>query len=534
MRETRCRTSRISLQRALLGALVGGFSLSAMAGVSVNPRGLGQVLLYPYFTANAGNDTYIVLTNTTNRGKAVKVRFREARNGKDVLSLNLYLSPYDVWTAAVFSLDAFGPANLLTRDTTCTVPALRDNASLQQLADGTRYTPFRNFQYSGSNNDQGTTRLGRTREGFVEVIEMGELAEGIAPTQVLEEITHATPTGIPNTGMPSNCARPIANWFGLAGAWADNSGNRQRDIAAPGGGLYGTAQIINVGNGTLHAYAATAIEGFYGGSAPAGGLHTAPGNALPDLTSASDGSATVASQASLDDGTTITSHWTAGTADAVSAVLMQDKIINDFDTESAIGAATEWLQVFPTKPYYTDFIAEARLPFSDPFRDDGKSCEPVKFQFYDREEQPMPIPDVCVVDFLCGPPPIRPTAESESLCYAAQMVSFNQEITLVDSQTRSPTAIFGSDGALNAVPRILSRGPPADRGWLELRMLNPQVPNPAGARTLQSLEGDTYYGLPVIGFAAMNFINSNAQPGRVANYSGAVPHRGVVRVTRGR
>lgn len=534
MHESMCRVSRNRLQRALLGALVGGCSLSAVAGVSVNPRGLGQVLLYPYFTVNSGNDTYLTVTNTTNRGKAVKVRFREARNGKDVLSLNLYLSPYDVWTAAVFSLDANGPANLLTRDTTCTVPALRGNASLQQLPDGTRYTPFRNFEYSGSNNDQGGTRLSRAREGFLEVIEMGELVGGIAPTQVLEEITHVPVPGTPNTGMPLNCALPIANWFGLAGAWAENSGNRQRDITAPSGGLYGAAQIINVGNGTLHAYAATAIDGFYGGSAPAGGLHTAPGDARPDLTSASDGSGMVASLASLGDGTTITSHWTAGTADAVSAVLMQDKVINDFDTESAIGAATEWLQVFPTKAYYTDSFSVASLPFSDPFRDDGKSCEPVKFQFYDREEQPMPGPDVCVVDFLCGPPPIRPTAEAESLCYVAQVVSFNQAITPIDSQTGSRTAIFGSDGALDVVPRALSEGPPADRGWLELRMLNPLASNPVGARTLRSIEGDTYFGLPLIGVAAMNFVNSNAQPGRVANYSGAVPHRSIVRVTRGR
>ena len=72
--------------------------------VYLNPRGMGQVLLYPYYTVNAHQNTLISVANATDIGKVVNLRFREGYNGRDVLNFNVYLSPYDVWTAAVFDL----------------------------------------------------------------------------------------------------------------------------------------------------------------------------------------------------------------------------------------------------------------------------------------------------------------------------------------------------------------------------------------------------------------------------------------------
>ena len=89
------RHSLIIMAVAALGLL----STSAMA-VMLNPRGTGQVLIYPYYTVNGGNTTLMSVINTTAQGKAMKVRFHEAYNGRTVLNFNLYLSPFDVWTAA--------------------------------------------------------------------------------------------------------------------------------------------------------------------------------------------------------------------------------------------------------------------------------------------------------------------------------------------------------------------------------------------------------------------------------------------------
>ncbi len=528
------RTSRVTrngLRTALAAMLAAINAAPTAAAVTVNPRGVGQVLLFPYYTVNGGHDTYVSVTNTTNRGKAVKVRFREARNGRDDLSFNVYLSPYDVWTAALVSLDATGPATLITRDTSCTVPAIRTNPLLQVLPDGTRYVSFRNFNYTGSSNDDGGASLARTREGFLEVIEMGELAAGTASTQVLEEVSQVTPSGTPNSGVPMNCSLPLSDWDSTTGAWSDGSGNRQADIGRPSGGLYGTAQIINVADGTLHAYAATAIEGFYGGTAPAGALHTSPGSTAPNLASASVGAATIESLVVLDDGTPVLSHWDAGTADAVSAVLMQESFGNEFDTERSIGASTEWVVTFPTKAYYSGSGVTPALPFSDPFVGDGKACELTTPVARDRDAfrtgPPLhPCDEVC----FAAPPPEPPyVIPPGDVCFAAQVIAVGQQIAGIDPLHQTPSAIFGSDASAPLQPR--SGGVTSDRGVLTLGL--PAVDGGGRAiHRLTSLEGDTYFGLPLIGFGATRYVNGNAQPGKLANYSGSVPLRGSVRIDR--
>jgi len=74
--------------------------------VNLNPDGLGQALIYPYYTvrtADGGNafNTYLSVVNTAAQAKAVRLRVREGRAGKPVLDFNLYLGPNDVWTAAM-------------------------------------------------------------------------------------------------------------------------------------------------------------------------------------------------------------------------------------------------------------------------------------------------------------------------------------------------------------------------------------------------------------------------------------------------
>ena len=94
---------RKSLYAALAGIGALGATGAAQA-VNVNPDGLGQALIYPYYTTQGTNAPYnslLSVVNSTNSGKVVKVRFLEGRNSKEVLDFNLWLSPKDVWTAAV-------------------------------------------------------------------------------------------------------------------------------------------------------------------------------------------------------------------------------------------------------------------------------------------------------------------------------------------------------------------------------------------------------------------------------------------------
>lgn len=99
---------------------------SAHAAMYVNPEGTGQVLLFPYYNAENGNETSIHIVNTTNDAKAVKVRIMEYANSQEVLDFNLYMSAEDHFSFTIFEDPNGTGGALITRDNTCTVPALGD------------------------------------------------------------------------------------------------------------------------------------------------------------------------------------------------------------------------------------------------------------------------------------------------------------------------------------------------------------------------------------------------------------------------
>ena len=67
----------------------------------INDLGTGETLLFPFYTAENGNNTLINIANATNDHKAVKVRMIEAQNSQEVLDFNLYLSPQDHFSFAI-------------------------------------------------------------------------------------------------------------------------------------------------------------------------------------------------------------------------------------------------------------------------------------------------------------------------------------------------------------------------------------------------------------------------------------------------
>src|SRR5689334_9263269 len=117
-------------KKSLCVALAGVGALGAVGAaqaVNLNPDGLGQVLIYPYYTTRndaAGNafNSLLSVVNTTASVKAVKVRFLEGKNSLEVLDFNLFLSAADVWTAALTAMGA--GAGITTTDKSCTLPAI--------------------------------------------------------------------------------------------------------------------------------------------------------------------------------------------------------------------------------------------------------------------------------------------------------------------------------------------------------------------------------------------------------------------------
>ena len=106
-----------------LAALTSACIALPAQALHLSANGSGQVLLFPYYTVNSDNQTLISIVNSTDRGKATRLFFREGRNSRVAMELSIYLAPYDVWTASVFSIEQSGAANIVTNDNSCTVPA---------------------------------------------------------------------------------------------------------------------------------------------------------------------------------------------------------------------------------------------------------------------------------------------------------------------------------------------------------------------------------------------------------------------------
>ncbi len=214
---------RNNLTAAVLAGLAGIAGIASTAhAVNINPDGLGQVLIYSYYTTNDGNQTILSVVNTTEEVKAIKVRFLEGYNSREVLDFNLYLSPKDVWVAAI--TDKAGTPTLLIPDNSCTVPYLY---GIGEEEYGMGVQEFLLYAYTGDNADGGPTDIARATEGYFEVIEMGTITNesARAPGTLGEDdpgrmgsATAATHVLLEDgSEVPASCDQLVRNWTDYEG-----------------------------------------------------------------------------------------------------------------------------------------------------------------------------------------------------------------------------------------------------------------------------------------------------------------------------
>ncbi|MEO7325876.1 MAG: hypothetical protein ABIW82_13710 [Dokdonella sp.] len=473
-------------------------ALSAMlastpaSALSLNPRGLGQVLLFPYYTVNKNQDTLLSVINTSEHGKVAKVRFLEGYNGRSVLEFFVFLSAHDVWTATLGQAAADGGAKIVTHDASCIYPHVDESGNDMRVQG----IAFRPFAYA-SISDGGPTSIARTREGHFEIVADGDIIPG-SPTDL--RVSHVQ-NGTPGGGRPSGCD-----------ALPGNFGN---DLVTPTSGLAGSATIINVGEGTFFAYNAQAISGFT--SVPF--TSTSAGSQSADtLAQANTGDSNIAGAAAVASvpagaDATLELGYTRG-VDAVSAVLMADSLYNEYLVADGLGANTDWIVTFPTKKFYADPFVVPQAPLA-PFveRFNAHSNVLVVGDLYDQEEFHLTTgipPEGC--GFLC------PSFVALQFPYEVNVLSF-----LRRGNAGDPSGVVGSQLATNVV--LFNNAPYGDAGWLRINLNSSDEPHslPGG----MSAAGKRYFlhGLPAAGFMTYAVINGNAAPGKLANYSGAFTHR---------
>lgn len=467
-----------SLSKAVALAATLGAAASAHA-VNVDQNGLGQVLLYPIYTAEEGNVTAVHVTNTTNAFKAVKVRFVEGMNSQEVLDFNLYLSPNDVWTGGVVQT-ATGAA-LVTQDNSCTAGAL--------ATDG---QPFVTFLFDGSypgSLPDSVSSAARTRVGHLEVIEMGE----VDPALVLSgTVTAGAAIRHGANGVPGNCEAVRAAW-NTGGVWLNDATAGMR---APTGGLYGSSTVVNVEAGTEFGVEVTALANFSTNQ-----IHAQPGDLDPSLNNSQ-------LTATFPNGT---SRLYAEGIDAVSAVLMKESIKNDFAYGAGLNAQTDFVVTFPTKVLYVNnggTVAgnvytpnAATPPFTAAWNvDTSRACETINVSYYDREERTQQLS----VNQISPRPP---QAQGIALCYETNVFSIGDSKVIGGEFVRTQLNLDSS----------------FQTGWLNINLTGT-------GRQLQDDNGDvTHNGLPAIGFAATAIQNGDVG-GLLSNYAGAYTHKATATV----
>jgi hypothetical protein len=262
------------------------FKSSSLA-VHLNHDRTGQVVLLPYYTVNSNFVTNFTVTNTSGKYKAIRVRLLDSRIGADLLNINLYLSPYDVWNATLRKNSTTGLPNLVTEDASCTYP---DKATLQAGVD------LENSYNSTTDQD--------LMEGYVEIIEMGDIADGPgsaddgglyaeidisgAANGVINNVAgdRSITSGLrhDSAGQPADCSVVADAWEAGALSTVDINGfesgslsdeglaqdngdpslpydeSQNAGLVAPSGGISVYGIMINVATGAAFVQEGTAID----------------------------------------------------------------------------------------------------------------------------------------------------------------------------------------------------------------------------------------------------------------------------------
>ena len=452
----------------LLIILMSGFYSEKSASVQISHNGLGEVLVYPYYTVNNDLNTLYSIVNTTDQPKAISVRFQEGEFGYDVLSYHIYLDAYDVWAGALVATEStiaghVGESSVvhLTSDDSC-APFL--------VKEGQEFLPFMIDLDPTFNND-----MSRSREGQLKVIEMGVLTGEAADAVNQNNVGH------------DGCVSILADW-------ADNGVWDLDDLAEPTGGLMGSATLVNVAEGLALSYDATALQNFW----EEGGVHTEPGSPEPNLSSAFP-----QSSVQLDNGELEVAEWENG-YEAVSAVFMSTYIYNEYVLDSVINGQSEWVLSFPTKKYHTMPGSSVTPPLTVNWNGLA-SCHEYEQSIYDREEQL----EVLTVGGVTRPPP----PPSPALCFSSNVVEFQlpgEQTIRLSSEILGSKNNTGYTSPANAV---------IESGWAVFSFTD------FSYRMTPSNDASVVLGLPVTGFAVQQFTNAGAAEGLLAQYGSLFMHK---------
>ena len=366
---------------AVLGA-------SDATSFALSEGGTGHNLVVPYFSAQNGNMTVLHLVNTdTQNGKAVKVRFRGAANSDDLMDFQVFLSPQDVFTAAV-TQGANGVLQLASSDNTCTLPRL-NSAPNQATPDGAKAANAVGY-FNGTTARlnpklSAEARASGSREGYVEIFNMADIPSASVYGGTTDAQSALYKTIKHNAAGVAACDSAVLNPAVLTTDWTDEADAASRGLASPTTGLMGDWYIMNVPQTTTFSGAATALTAVNAGAAARGNYVLFPQRATPVAVATANqvtadplfrtvnvgleknaaGAVTGGTfnnpviRAGLYDLPDMSTPYFGALSDtqpltqaqALSVALAQGSVINQYANDLSISGKTDWVFSMPTRRY---------------------------------------------------------------------------------------------------------------------------------------------------------------------------------------
>lgn len=487
----------ISVAAGILG-IVG--VISSAQAVHVNPDGTGQVLVFPYFNGKGGYVTNVNIVNSTDQTKAVKIRFREGRNSNDVLDFNIYMSPEDVWTGTVkngVNADGKAVGVLSTTDRTCTLPALAscDDGKCEATV------PFSGFGVYKDVTQEDT------KEGYIEVIEMGVVEDPVVKKGVLH-----------TKGVPNNCKAVEDAWH--KGVFTQGEGAAAKGLSAPTGGLFGSSAVINIEKGAAYAIDPVAIDNY--STQAQHYLSDDPNNfLLPSLASGNVTSSSMMVRNPTGEGEMVVTEWNTqpdacledkddltprcGTNPyPIAHVLLAPHIMNEYfvDPTNGYDGHTDWVVTFPMKKHGIHKDVAANF-------ENG---------IFDREETKA---GFTKPNSGFGFSPVLPGKKPDASV-------LNREVNVISFQSTDPSYDASRTVLSSYAKQSVSTGPFV-HGWARLSFNNNDLKT--GFKSAKSYginagqytaDSNLYKGVPTLGAA---FLEGNVAQNPNARFGDVLPHK---------
>ena len=475
--------------------------------LQVSESGAGHFLIVPYFTTQSGNALLLSLINMDEvNGKAVKLRFRSARNADTLFDFQVFLAPGDMWTGNV-SQNGNGLSYLTTSDASCSKPA-------KSVINATAFQTGRLDQ-----NITAEERARETREGYVEIVTMADIppsASGLFPLIDLND----------GVARCSNLASNTA-WTALDMNRAGLSDYTALGMQPPSSGLTANWTIMNVPRALSWSGSALAIEARSNGKAALGHLAVFP-QSTASVSSASTYSAdplfagtSAAVVARMTDLPDISTPYLVGVSQAnqqaaqLADLLAVRTVKNEFWTEPSIDAATDWVFSMPTRRFavgqqYATARTEGRWLVNkqvDRYFVDADAAE--SWPTSQMSSDPLTFPHG-----YCQIEPERSINDRETRYSAnpawSELLMLHVDFLCNAASVRNVDSPFSNSvGALHPGTRAsLERGVLVANGWMKL-----------------DIWGGQGNGIPLVGHAFVRASNPNATPGVAGNYSVVWPHR---------